>query len=82
MFKDFANVWTIVGGARDLKRAPPLAMRVAGCVLVDHPPRRGIAVSFDNEHFVRRSISGLGLLNASRLPGTSMSEPSRCAAAP
>ncbi len=78
MFKDFADVWTIVGGARDLKRDPPLAMRV----LVDRSPRHGVALSFDNEHFVRRSISGLGLLNANRLPGTSMYEPSRCAAAP
>lgn len=58
MFKDFANVWTIVGLARDLKRDRPLAMRVAGerivffrdasgtaCALLDKCPHRGVALS-------------------------------------
>ena len=58
MFKDFANVWTIVGLARDLKRDTPLAMRVAGervvffrdaggkaCALIDRCPHRGVALS-------------------------------------
>lgn len=58
MFKDFANVWTIVGLARDLKRDAPLAMRVAGervvffrdaggkaCALIDRCPHRGVALS-------------------------------------
>ncbi|KAF0128333.1 MAG: Rieske iron-sulfur domain-containing protein [Methylocystaceae bacterium] len=58
MFKDFANVWTIVGLARDFKRDTPLAMRVAGervvffrdaggkaCALIDRCPHRGVALS-------------------------------------
>ncbi len=58
MFKDFANVWTIVGLAQDLKRDAPLAMRVAGerivffrdaagkaCALLDQCPHRGVALS-------------------------------------
>lgn len=58
MFKDFANVWTIVGLAQDVKRAAPLAMRVAGervvffrdasgnaCALIDQCPHRGVALS-------------------------------------
>lgn len=58
MFKDFANVWTIVGLARDLKRDKLLAMRVAGervvffrdaagkaCALLDQCPHRGVALS-------------------------------------
>ncbi len=58
MFKDFANLWTIVGLAQDLKRDAPLAMRVAGerivffrdaagkaCALLDQCPHRGVALS-------------------------------------
>ncbi|MGJ0396939.1 MAG: Rieske 2Fe-2S domain-containing protein [Methylocystis sp.] len=58
MFSNFANVWTIVGLAQDLKRDAPLAMRVAGerivffrdaagkaCALLDQCPHRGVALS-------------------------------------
>lgn len=58
MFENFANVWTIVGIARDLTRAKPLALRVAGegvvmfrdadgraAALVDRCPHRGVALS-------------------------------------
>jgi len=58
MFKDFANVWTIVGLARDLKRDKLLAKRIAGervvffrdaagkaCALLDQCPHRGVALS-------------------------------------
>ena len=58
MFLNFANVWTIVGLARELKRDRPLAMRVAGerivlfrdgsgkaCALLDKCPHRGVALS-------------------------------------
>lgn len=58
MFPNFANVWTIVGIARDLKRDAPLSMRVAGerivffrdasgkaSALLDKCPHRGVALS-------------------------------------
>jgi phenylpropionate dioxygenase-like ring-hydroxylating dioxygenase large terminal subunit len=58
MFDDFANVWTIVGFARDLKKNSPLALRVAGerivffrdvggraVALLDRCPHRGAALS-------------------------------------
>jgi phenylpropionate dioxygenase-like ring-hydroxylating dioxygenase large terminal subunit len=58
MFRGFANLWTIVGLARDLPRNKPLPLRVAGervvlfrdaagfpCALVDRCPHRGVALS-------------------------------------
>jgi phenylpropionate dioxygenase-like ring-hydroxylating dioxygenase large terminal subunit len=58
MFDDFANVWTIVGFAKDLKNNSPLALRVAGerivffrdenrraVALLDRCPHRGAALS-------------------------------------
>ncbi len=58
MFDDFANVWTIVGFAKDLKRDKPLAMTVANervvlfrdadgrpAALIDRCPHRGVALS-------------------------------------
>ncbi|WP_036284511.1 aromatic ring-hydroxylating dioxygenase subunit alpha [Methylocystis sp. ATCC 49242] len=58
MFSSFANVWTIVGLARDLKPGRPLPMRVAGerivffrdasgnaAALLDRCPHRGVALS-------------------------------------
>ena len=58
MFRGFANVWTIVGLGRDLKRRAPLPLQVAGervvlfrdgegraCALVDRCPHRGVRLS-------------------------------------
>ncbi len=58
MFTDFANVWTPVGLARDLKPGRPLGRRIAGervvlfrdgagkaCALIDRCPHRGVALS-------------------------------------
>ncbi len=58
MFRDFANVWTIVGLARDLVKGKPQPLRVAGqrivffrdaegkpVALVDICPHRGVALS-------------------------------------
>ena len=58
MFKDFANVWTIVGDARDLKRDKPLPCAspasassssatpaAQACALIDRCPHRGVALS-------------------------------------
>ncbi|MCY1010133.1 aromatic ring-hydroxylating dioxygenase subunit alpha [Nannocystis pusilla] len=58
MFRGFANVWTIVGLGRDLKRRTPLPLQVAGervvlfrdgegraCALVDRCPHRGVRLS-------------------------------------
>ncbi|MGZ3247369.1 MAG: Rieske 2Fe-2S domain-containing protein [Croceibacterium sp.] len=58
MFRGFANLWTIVGLARDLPRDKPLPLRVAGervvlfrdaagkaCALIDRCPHRGVALS-------------------------------------
>jgi phenylpropionate dioxygenase-like ring-hydroxylating dioxygenase large terminal subunit len=58
MFDNFANVWTIVGLARDLKAGRPLALRIAGervvffrdesgkaAALIDRCPHRGAALS-------------------------------------
>ncbi len=58
MFENFANVWTIVALARDLKPGKPLPLRVAGervvffrdasgaaAALVDRCPHRGVALS-------------------------------------
>ncbi|MBM3561912.1 MAG: Rieske 2Fe-2S domain-containing protein [Alphaproteobacteria bacterium] len=94
MFEDIANIWTIVGLARDLKRAAPLAMRIAGegvvffreaggkaSAHIDRCLHRGIGLAFDNQRFVRCSIFGLALLNVGRLAGTSVSVPRRSGAA-
>jgi phenylpropionate dioxygenase-like ring-hydroxylating dioxygenase large terminal subunit len=58
MFKDFANIWTIIGVSRDLRATKPLAVKVAGEQLVlfrdmkgapaavsDRCPHRGVALS-------------------------------------
>ncbi|PPD46535.1 MAG: hypothetical protein CTY15_00455 [Methylocystis sp.] len=58
MFKDFANVWTIVAEARALTAGKPLGMRIAGervvffrdasgkaAALIDRCPHRGVALS-------------------------------------
>jgi phenylpropionate dioxygenase-like ring-hydroxylating dioxygenase large terminal subunit len=58
MFKNFANVWTMVGQGRDLKAHEPLGLRVGGepvvlfrdasgkaAALVDRCPHRGVALS-------------------------------------
>ncbi|MFZ6184433.1 Rieske 2Fe-2S domain-containing protein [Nannocystis pusilla] len=58
MFRGFANVWTIVGLGRDLKRRAPLPVQVAGervvlfrdgegraCALIDRCPHRGVRLS-------------------------------------
>jgi len=58
VFRGFANLWTIVGLARDLPRDKPVPLRVAGerlvlfrdvaghaCALVDRCPHRGVALS-------------------------------------
>lgn len=82
MFSNFANVWTVVGRARDLKRNAPFAMRVASepvvffldaagraRALVGQYPHRGVALSFDIGCFVRCSINDLELLNLGGLSG-------------
>ena len=58
MFENFANVWTIIGSADDVKRDKPHALRVAGerivlfrdennlpVALIDQCPHRGVALS-------------------------------------
>ena len=58
MFRGFANVWTIAGSSRELKRGAPLALQVAGerlvlfrdgegraRALVDRCPHRGVKLS-------------------------------------
>ncbi len=58
MFENFANVWTIVGLARNLKRDRPMAMMIANervvlfrdadgapAALIDRCPHRGVALS-------------------------------------
>ncbi|MCX7900458.1 MAG: aromatic ring-hydroxylating dioxygenase subunit alpha, partial [Methylocystis sp.] len=58
MFENFANIWTIVGLARDVPRHRPLAIKVAGervvlfrnregeaRALIDQCPHRGAALS-------------------------------------
>jgi hypothetical protein len=65
MFKDFANVWTMVGAARDRKRDAG-----ESCAFLDLSPL-----------FVRCSIFGLGPLNGSRRSGILIAAPSRRAAA-
>lgn len=58
MFDNFANIWTIVSEARDLKPGKPLGLRIAGerivffrdalgkaCALLDRCPHRGAALS-------------------------------------
>jgi phenylpropionate dioxygenase-like ring-hydroxylating dioxygenase large terminal subunit len=58
MFENFANVWTIVGAARELKAGRALGLRVAGervvffrdasgdvGALIDRCPHRGVALS-------------------------------------
>jgi len=58
LFEDFANVWTIVGLAKELKRDRPMAMTIANerlvlfrdengkpAALIDRCPHRGVALS-------------------------------------
>ena len=58
MFENFANVWTIVGLAKELKRDKPLSMTIAServvffrdasgapAALIDRCPHRGVALS-------------------------------------
>ncbi len=58
MFRGFANLWTIVGLASDLRKGQPLALQVAGervvvfrdeqgaaSALIDRCPHRGVALS-------------------------------------
>jgi phenylpropionate dioxygenase-like ring-hydroxylating dioxygenase large terminal subunit len=63
MFANFANVWTIIAVARDLKPGKPLGLRVAGervvlfrgalgkvAALIDRCPHRGVALSLGSVH--------------------------------
>lgn len=58
MFRNFANIWTMVALSRDLKAGATLPLRIAGervvmfrdhsgkaCALVDRCPHRGVALS-------------------------------------
>ena len=61
MFKDFANVWMMVGVARDLERDAG-----ESCAFIDRSPP-----------FVRCSIFGLDPLNGSRRSGIFIAAPDR-----